>query len=198
MSLLKRREIPMAAFALTFILSCFGYYLKAPVLSDVYDKLFDWILIMSTFSIGTGVIALSLYHGRKISRREKGYPMSIVVFASLLVMLTACLALLLYQFIKSPPPPLMEKIRKDYGEKIVDSLGPSKRVGKVTIRVKSMKDLDKVSEETIRPIIHEESIIEKEGLKVKRHILYVLDDDVRYEFTFEEKSPEEPNATKRS
>ena len=133
------------------------------------------------------------FHGFTTTVRNMRYA-SYATTASL----TACLALLLYQFIKSPPPPLMEKIRKDYGEKIVDSLGPSKRVGKVTIRVKSMKDLDKVSEETIRPIIHEESIIEKEGLKVKRHILYVLDDDVRYEFTFEEKSPEDPNATKRS
>ena len=72
-----------------------------------------------------------------------------------------------------------------------------RQVERVTIRVKSMRDLDKVSEETIRPIIHEESILEKEeGLKVKRHILYVLDGDVRYEFTFEEKLSEEPNATK--
>ena len=131
------------------------------------------------------------FHGFKSTVRNMQYA-SYASAASF----SACLAFLVYRIMKSSAPPLIEKVRKDYGEKIVDSLGPSERVERVTIRVKSMRDLDKVSEETIRPIIHEESVLEKEDSKVKRHILYVLDGDVRYEFTFEEKFSEETNATK--
>lgn len=90
MSFLRKREVPMAAFAITFLLACFGNYLDVPGLSTAYTSLFDWILIMTTFALGTGVISLVLYHSNKITRKSKGYPMSFVVFASIVLMAVAC------------------------------------------------------------------------------------------------------------
>jgi len=101
--------------------------------------------------------------------------------------LSTCLGYAAWWRMRSPPQPLIERVKRKYGEKIVESSEPpNKRIEKVTIKVKSIEDLVKTSEETIKPIIHEEAVLEKEELKVRCHIFYVLDADVRYEFTAEE------------
>ncbi len=92
MSWIRRREIPILIFAVTFIVSCFGYYLDVPVMGKVYSTLFDWVLIMSNLALGTGLIALTLYHGKRVVKRDRGYPFSIIVFAALLLMFAAAYA----------------------------------------------------------------------------------------------------------
>ena len=92
MSLIERREIPLLIFAVTFLLACFGYYLEVPAISTMYSEMFDWILIMSNLALGTGLIAFTIHHGKRVSKMERGYPMSLIAFASLLLMFVACFA----------------------------------------------------------------------------------------------------------
>jgi len=91
MSWIRRREIPMLIFGITFLISFLQYYIDVPYLSEINEELSNWVLIMSTFALGTGLIALSLYHWRQIAQKRKGYPMSIVVFIALILMFLACM-----------------------------------------------------------------------------------------------------------
>lgn len=90
MSWVTRKEIPMAIFAITFLISCFAYYLQVPLLGEVQKGLMDWVLVVVTFAIGTGLASLALFHGGRIKQKSKGYPMSIVIFAALVFMFIAC------------------------------------------------------------------------------------------------------------
>jgi hypothetical protein len=90
MSFLRDKRIPLAVFALTFLIAVFGTYLDLPVYPVVYQGLFNWVLIMTTFAIGMGVISLFLYHYHKINRRETRYPLSFIVFLFTIVMAVAC------------------------------------------------------------------------------------------------------------
>lgn len=92
MSWIERREIPLLIFAATFLLACFGYYLDVPAISTIYSEMFDWVLIMSNLALGTGLIAFIIHHGKRVSKMEVGYPMSLIAFASLLLMFVACFA----------------------------------------------------------------------------------------------------------
>lgn len=113
------------------------------------------------------------------------------------ICLSASIALIAGWTLKKPPPPTIEKIKKKYGEKIVESSEPpTKRIEKATIKLKSIEDLYKVSEETIKPIIHEETLLEKEGKRMKRHVFYVLDNDIRYEYATEEATSEKQKREK--
>lgn len=83
------------------------------------------------------------------------------------------------------PPSFTETIRKEQREKIIEAQEPlQKRVEEATIKVESIEDLVKASEETFKPIIHQTSKIKKE--KRKRHTFYVLDADVKYELVIDE------------
>ena len=92
MSWIEKREIPLLIFAITFILACFGYYLDVPAISTIYSEMFDWVLILSNLALGTGLIAFILHHSKRVSKRERGYQMSLVAFSALLLMLVACFA----------------------------------------------------------------------------------------------------------
>lgn len=86
MSWVRSREIPLAIFAIFFLISIGGYYLDVPVISSVNSEFTSWIQIMTNIALGTGFIAMSLYHTRKISRKTKGYPFSFVIFAAIAAM----------------------------------------------------------------------------------------------------------------
>jgi len=70
--------------------------------------------------------------------------------------------------------PFLERLSGDIRDRIIEASEPPERMEKATIKVGSLKDLAKVSEETFKPIIHHDNVF------------YVLDGDMRYEFTFEE------------
>jgi hypothetical protein len=89
-SFLRDKRVPLAVFVTTFLIACFGTYFDIPGLPVVYSGLFDWVLIMTTFALGVGVISLIIYHSRRIAKKEKRYPMSFVVFAAIIIMTFAC------------------------------------------------------------------------------------------------------------
>ena len=73
----------------------------------------------------------------------------------------------------------VDKALRKYRDLIVYSAGlEEERKERTIVRVKSVEDLAKISEETAKPIIHER--------KLAQRIFYVPDGDVRYEFTAEE------------
>lgn len=90
MSFLRDKRVPLAVFVTTFLISCFGKYFNIPSLPIVYSGLFDWVLIMTTFALGVGVISLVLYHSRRIAKKEKRYYISYVIFAAIIIMTVAC------------------------------------------------------------------------------------------------------------
>lgn len=104
---------------------------------------------------------------------------------ALVLLFSGCLAFTVWRMQKIPSPPFMEMIKKEHRERIIEAKEPlTKKIEKATIKVESVEDLVKVSEETFKPIIHETTTIKKG--KVKRHTLYVLDTDIKYEFVVEE------------
>jgi len=104
---------------------------------------------------------------------------------ALVLLFSGCLILTVWRMQKIPPLPFMEMIKKEYRERIIEAKEPlTKKVEKATIKVESVEDLVKASEETFKPIIHETTTIKKG--KAKRHTLYVLDADIKYELVVEE------------
>jgi hypothetical protein len=99
------------------------------------------------------------------------------------------LAYAVYNFLKTRPPekkPIESKF-EPYKELIaVAAQEPIYEAGKTTVRVKTLEDLGKIADTLMKPIIHGEEVLEKDGVKVKRHIFYVLDENVRYEYVIEE------------
>ena len=66
--------------------------------------------------------------------------------------------------------PFLERLSGDIRDKIIETSEPPERIERATIKVTSIEDLAKVSEEAFKPIIHHDDVY------------YVLDGDVRYEF----------------
>jgi hypothetical protein len=95
------------------------------------------------------------------------------------ICLTALLAASLYfSFQKRTLKTFLEKLRGDIRDKIIETSELPKWMGQ-RIRVNSFEDLVKVSEETFKPIIHHDDTF------------YVLDDNLRYEFTIEDETKEQ-------
>jgi len=83
-------------------------------------------------------------------------------------------------------PKTITDIMRKYKELIVESEPSTETSRRTTIIVKSIEDLKKISQQTLKPIMHETT---KKG-KVKQHTFYILDADIKYELTLEE--PEAP------
>ena len=117
-----------------------------------------------------------------VERRYASYAIAITTFTAL--------TYTIWQFARTREyiaAKTVEEEVKPFREIIVDiTEKPIRERGLTTVRMKTLKDLGKISEEIVKPILHEESIVEKEGSETRRHIFYVLDGDVRYEFTLEE------------
>ncbi len=88
-SWIRSREIPLAIFAIFFLISVGGYYSNVPLITSLNTEFSDWILIMVNLALGTGLMALILYHRRKISQKRRGYQLSFVLLAAILIMFVA-------------------------------------------------------------------------------------------------------------
>lgn len=96
-----------------------------------------------------------------------------------------CLAALLsasiyVSFKERASRPFLERLSGDVRDKIVEVSELPKRMAGAKIKVRSLEDLAKVSEETFKPIIHHGDTF------------YVLDADFRYEFRMEPEEDEQP------
>jgi hypothetical protein len=95
---------------------------------------------------------------------------SIIASISLAALLAASIRFTLQEMTSRP---LLERLSGDIRDKIIEASEPPKTTKREIIKVGSIEDLAKVSEETFKPIIHHEDAF------------YVLDGDMRYEFTME-------------
>ena len=96
---------------------------------------------------------------------------SILASISLSVLLATSIR---FTLLERASRPFLERLGGDIREKIIEASEPPERIERATIKVGSIEDLAKVSEETFKPIIHHDQVF------------YVLDGDMRYEFTLEE------------
>jgi hypothetical protein len=104
-----------------------------------------------------------------------GSPMSVGVVKTASALASTSLAIFLaislrFTLRERASRTLLEKLSGDVREKIIEASEPSEHVARETIKVSSIDDLAKVSEETFKPIIHH------------GQIFYVLDGDIKYEF----------------
>lgn len=88
MSLLVRRQLPIAIVAITAMLVMADYFLKIPGTGPVVKDLQNWGIILSAFALGFGAVNLFIVHTRHISKQTSNqWPYSIwllfmvVVFA---------------------------------------------------------------------------------------------------------------------
>lgn len=78
MSLLVRRQIPIALVAVVSAVVMADYFLKITGTGPVVKDLQNWGIILTAFSLGFGAVNLFYLHGRHISRRAPGqWPFSI-------------------------------------------------------------------------------------------------------------------------
>lgn len=90
MAFLRDKRVSLAVFVTTFLISCFGTYFDISGITYIYNELFDWVLIITTFALGVGIISLVLYNSKRIIKKEKRYYMSYIVFVAIVFMAVAC------------------------------------------------------------------------------------------------------------
>ena len=110
--------------------------------------------------------------------RLLGYPAEVMDMRVISLIASMPLALLLYIFIghvlqERASRSFMERLSGDVRDKIIEASEPPERIERATVKVGSLEDLARVSEEAFKPIIHHGDVF------------YVLDGDIRYEFKME-------------
>ncbi len=68
------------------------YFTPNPWIQDRYNNVLDWKQVVFGITLILGVLSLFLYHWRKISRRDAGWPYSIITLAGLFFMIVAAIA----------------------------------------------------------------------------------------------------------
>lgn len=124
----------------------------------------------------------TIYHPEVIMRRYASYAIAIFTFTALTYTILQFSRISEYITMKTVEEEIkpFRKIIANIAEK------PLHEGNRTTVRMKTLEDLAKISEELIKPILHEEPILEKGVSNMRGHTFYVLDGDVRYEFTFDE------------
>jgi hypothetical protein len=83
MSVLRRREIPMALYIIVMVFLIFSNY--TGIAKNVAADVRSWGIAIATFAALIGVINISYLHIMKLYRRSKGWPYSIVMFTCFIV-----------------------------------------------------------------------------------------------------------------
>jgi len=108
---------------------------------------------------------------------------SIISSISLAVLLAASMR---FTLLERASRPFQERLSGDIRDKIIEASEPSERIERATVKVLSVEDLARVSEETFKPIIHHDDVF------------YVLDGEVRYEYRADKIEGDEEVQEKKS
>jgi len=65
------------------------YYFKMPLLDKAMSDVQNWVVVIAAFAMGYGALNLTIFHIRKISRRDEGWLFSIVLLAAMYAMIVA-------------------------------------------------------------------------------------------------------------
>lgn len=90
---LRRVEIPVAITIICALLQVIPYYLDIPVLAQVSVNFRDWMLLVASYATFIGIITVSRIHINKVQKLSSGYPYSIIILISAIVMAFAGLPL---------------------------------------------------------------------------------------------------------
>ncbi|MBP8613686.1 MAG: hypothetical protein KBI40_02350 [Firmicutes bacterium] len=81
-----KRVLPVLIAGLSGFLMVADFLFKNAWLQNFSKDVQDWTVVVAAFALGLGAVSLIRLHGRKISRREKGWLNSIVLIAAMLFM----------------------------------------------------------------------------------------------------------------
>ena len=107
-----------------------------------------------------------------------GYPVEVMDLRGFSIIASIPLSFLLYLSIghvlsERASRSFMDRLSGDVRDKIVEAQEPPERIERSTMKVNSIEDLARIAEEAFKPIIHHDDVF------------YVLDGEVRYEFSME-------------
>jgi len=72
MSVLRKREIPLAISSITVIIVLLDFYVKVPILRKAAMAVGNWVVIGAACALGIGLLNLLRIHGRHIMNRTAG------------------------------------------------------------------------------------------------------------------------------
>ncbi len=81
-----KRVLPVFIAGLSGFLMVADFLFENAWLQGFSKDVQDWTVVVSAFALGLGAVSLIRLHGRKISRREKGWFNSLVLIAGMLFM----------------------------------------------------------------------------------------------------------------
>ena len=81
-----RRQIAVLLCFLTGFFVVVAFFIEQQPIPDINEKLDELLVIVFAFALVLGVVSFLQHHSRKIRRRDKGWPSSIISISSLAIM----------------------------------------------------------------------------------------------------------------
>ena len=86
---LRRIEIPIAITIFCTVLQIVPFYVQFKALETFSDTFRSWMVLVATCAVFLGMIALTLFHSKKIQRKAQGWQFSVLTIITLIVMTLA-------------------------------------------------------------------------------------------------------------
>jgi len=84
MSLFQKKDLPLALMTILGVFILFAYYIPIPATTQASNTLTNWVGIMGTYTIFLGTITLVYRELQTVTKREMGWPASILFFIVLI------------------------------------------------------------------------------------------------------------------
>lgn len=81
-----KQSLPVLVAIASGFLMVFDFLFEIPWLQSLSKEVQNWTVIVSAFALGLGAVSLFRLHGRKITKKEKGWFSSIILIAAMLFM----------------------------------------------------------------------------------------------------------------
>lgn len=85
--MLKRIEIPIILTAVAALIQVIPYYFDIPVLDSAASTTASGVLLIVNMAVFVGVMSLGQVHGKRVSRRSEHWMYSVVLLASMAIMI---------------------------------------------------------------------------------------------------------------
>ncbi len=83
---MMKRNLPVLVAGVSGFLMICDFIFKNVSLQNLSKEVQNWTVVVSAFALGLGAVSLFKLHGRRISRKDKGWINSIVLIAAMLFM----------------------------------------------------------------------------------------------------------------
>jgi hypothetical protein len=85
--ILRRIEVPIGITIICTLLQIIPYYFNIPPLLAVSDLFRRWMLLVARWATFVGAVTLMIVHSKNVQQQKKGWPLSIIVVASIFLLL---------------------------------------------------------------------------------------------------------------